>query len=146
MATCDLVISAGGKPGNSLNLRHAFAGDTSPTTFCDRLAKGLNILANDTSTKVILINLLGSIDRAQEVAEVIAEFIQHENSDPGSQNYRESHFPSLVVRLAGSEFNLIKDFLATLKTQDDALIMVENLDEAVTQAVRLAKSAVYNKV
>ncbi|MBH8573883.1 succinate--CoA ligase subunit beta [Nostocaceae cyanobacterium CENA369] len=146
MATCDLVISAGGKPGNSLNLRHAFAGDTSPTTFCDRLAKGLNILANDTSTKVILINLLGSIDRAQEVAEVIAEFIQHENSDHGSQNHRESHFPSLVVRLAGSEFNIIKDFLATLKTQDDALIMVENLDEAVTQAVRLAKSAVYNKV
>ncbi|MFN6565939.1 ATPase [Nostoc minutum NIES-26] len=146
MATCDLVVSAGGKPGNCLNLRHAFVTDTSPTTFCDRLAKGLNILAADTSTQVILINLLGSIPQAEELAEVIAKFVQNDNSDNGSRIRQESAFPRLVVRLAGSDFNVAKNFLATLKTQDDTLIMVEDLDEAVAQAVRIAKSGVYNKV
>lgn len=145
MATSDLVIDAGGKLGNCLNLRHAFVTDTLPTTFCDRLAKGLNILAADTSTEVILINLLGSIPQAEEVVEIIAKFVQYDNSDNVSKIRRESDLPRLVVRLAGSDFNVVKELLAKLN-RGNALIMVEDLDEAVAEAVRLAKSAVYNKV
>ena len=59
---------------------------------------------------------------------------------------RESDFPRLVVRLAGSDFNVANNFLATLKTQSDALILVENLDEAVAEAVRLTKPTAYKKV
>ncbi|MBH8565746.1 succinate--CoA ligase subunit beta [Nostoc sp. CENA67] len=154
MATFDLVVSAGGQPGNSLNLRHAFPTDTSPTTFCDRLAKGLSILASDKSIQVILINLLGSVPQAEEVAQVIAKFVQHENSEINSQflgkngngTLRESDFPRLVVRLAGSDFNAANNFLATLKTRGDALILVENLDEAVAEAVHLTKPTAYKKV
>ncbi|YAF97303.1 MAG: ATP-grasp domain-containing protein [Nodularia sp. CChRGM 3473] len=154
MATLDLVTSAGGKPGSCLNLRHAFLTDISPTTFCDRLAKGLNILAADKSIQVILINLLGSVPQAEEVADIITNFVQHDKSaaksagsgSHGSRSRRESHLPRLVVRIAGSEFNVAKDFLATLKTQSDALIVVENLDEAVTEAVRLAKPTAHKKV
>lgn len=153
MATLDLVTSAGGKPGSCLNLRHAFLTDVSPTTFCDRLAKGLNILAADKSIQVILLNLLGSVPQTEEVSEIISNFVQQDHPEIKSQTVkvssrtrRESHFPRLVVRIAGSEFNVAQNVLATLNTQTDALIVVENLDEAVAEAVRLAKPTAYKKV
>ncbi|MDB9371875.1 succinate--CoA ligase subunit beta [Nodularia sphaerocarpa] len=152
MATLDLVTSAGGKPGTCLNLRHALVTDVSPTTFCTRLAKGLNILAADKSIQVILLNLLGSVPQTEEVANIISNFVQqehHEIKSPtvrvSSRTRRESHFPGLVVRITGSEFDVAKDFLASLNTQADALIVVENLDDAVVEAVRLAKPIAYKK-
>ncbi len=155
MATFDLVVGTGGKPGICLNLRHSFLTDTSPTTFCDRLTKGLNILAADKSTQVILINLLGSVPQAEEVAQVIAKFVQHETSELTSQvattngnsnrSRQQYHLPHIVVRLAGSEFDMAKNFLTTLKTQNNALIVVENLDEAVAEAVRFTKPVAAKK-
>jgi succinyl-CoA synthetase beta subunit len=64
----------------------------------------------------------------------------------GNKNRRESHFPRLVVRLAGSEFETARKYIATLKTPTDGpIVVVENLDEAVAEAVRLAKSTAYNR-
>ncbi|MBW4645214.1 MAG: succinate--CoA ligase subunit beta [Goleter apudmare HA4340-LM2] len=154
MATLDLVANSGGKPGVCLNLRHAFLTDSSPTTFCDRLEKGLKILAADKSIQVILINLLGSIPQATELAEVIAQFLQQNTNEPkpqavrsnGSKSRREGSLPRLVVRLAGSDFDAAKEYLTTLKIQGDVLTVVENLDEAVSEAVRFAKSTAYKKV
>lgn len=154
MATLDLVANSGGKPGVCLNLRHAFLTDKSPTTFCDRLEKGLKILAADKSIQVILINLLGSIPEATKLAEVIAHFLQQNNRElksqavrsNGSKTRREVLLPRLVVRLAGSDFDAAKKYLATIKNQDDVLIVVENLDEAVAEAIRFAKSTAYKKV
>jgi succinyl-CoA synthetase beta subunit len=142
MATFDLVVSTGGNPGQSMNLRHGFLSDTSPTTFCDRLAKGLDILAADHSIQVILINLLGSIPKPEAAAEVITKFIQDHSQENlpsyNDRNYPEYDIPRLVIRLAGSELNAAKDLLATLENQGE-LILVEDLDEAVAQAVRLTK-------
>ncbi|WP_414543307.1 ATP-grasp domain-containing protein [Nostoc sp. CCY0012] len=154
MATLDLVTSAGGKPGICLNLRHALLTDISPTTFCDRLAKGLNILAADKSIQVILLNFLGSVPQADEVIEIITKFVENHKKDTKSQNGRssspksrkESCFPRLVIRIAGSEFNVAKDALDKLQQESDALTVVENLDEAVAEAVRLAKPIAYKKV
>jgi succinyl-CoA synthetase beta subunit len=150
MATLDLVANSGGKPGICLNLRHASATDMS-TTFRGRLEKGLKSLAADRSIQVILINLLGSIPQAAEVAEAIANFVQLDknefHSHNGSRSGRESCLPRLVIRLAGSELNTARKYLATLKTQGDVpVIVVENLDEAVTEAVRLVKPSVHKKV
>jgi len=147
MATLDLVANAGGKPGVCLNLRHAFLTDTTPTTFGDRLETGLKILAADKSIQVILINFLGSIPHPQQLAEIIAKFVQQDNNElklkivrsNGSKIPRDVNVPTLVVRLAGSEWNEAKNYLATLETHSNALIVVENLDEAVEVAVRLAK-------
>ncbi|MBD6619163.1 succinate--CoA ligase subunit beta [Komarekiella sp. 'clone 1'] len=147
MATLDLVSNAGGKPGVCLNLRHAFLTDTAPTTFRDRLDIGLKILNADKSIQVILINFLGSIPQSEEVTEVIAKFVQQDKSElksqvvrsNGSKSRREPNLLPLVVRLAGSEFNAAREYFAELKTHTDALIVVENLDEAVDKAVRLAK-------
>jgi len=153
MATLDLVANAGGKPGVCLNLRHAFLTDTAPTTFRDRLETGLKILAADKSIQVILINFLGNIPQSEEVTEVIAKFVQQDNNElqsqvarsNGSKSRREFHFPPLVIRLAGSEFDPARKYLATLKTYSDTLIVVENLDEAVEKAIRLAKSTASKK-
>jgi succinyl-CoA synthetase beta subunit len=146
MATFDLVASTGGNPGQSMNLRHGFISDTSPTTFCDRLAKGLDILTADKSIQVILINLLGSIPKPEAAAEVIAKFIQdhsHETvTTQNRRNYPEFDIPRLVIRLAGSELNAAKDLLTPLEEQGE-LVLVEDLDEAVAQAVRLTKSTTY---
>ncbi|MDZ8183789.1 MAG: succinate--CoA ligase subunit beta [Nostoc sp. ChiSLP02] len=153
MATLDLVANTGGKPGVCLNLRHAFLTDTTPTTFCDRLKTGLKILTADTSIQVILINFLGSIPQTEEVTEVLAEFVQQDNEalklqvvrSNGSKIPPDRDFPSLVVRLAGSELNAAKKYLATLKTKKNSIVVVENLDEAVEVAVRLAKPTANKK-
>ncbi|WP_414527476.1 ATP-grasp domain-containing protein [Nodularia chucula] len=153
MATLDLVTSVGGKAGSCLNLRHAFLTDVSPTTFCDRLAKGLNILAADKSIQVILLNLLGSVPQTEEVTAIIRNFVQPEHPETksttvrgSSRTRRDSHFPRLVVRIAGSEFNMAQNFLASVETDTDTLIVVENLDEAVAAAVHLAKLTGHKKV
>ncbi|AFY42661.1 succinate--CoA ligase subunit beta [Nostoc sp. PCC 7107] len=148
MATFDLVVSLGGKPSHPLNLRHGLLTDILPTSFGDRLAKGLNLLAADKSIQVILINLLGSIPQAEATAQVIAKFIQ-DHSEPerthSSRSRQELSLPCLVVRLAGSELNVAKDLLATLENQGE-IVLVEDLDEAVAQAIRLAKPATYQSV
>ncbi|MGH1395324.1 MAG: ATP-grasp domain-containing protein [Trichormus sp.] len=151
MATCDLVASAGGKPGMCLNLRHASIIDTSPTTFSDRLIKGLNILAADQSIQVILINLLGSIPQPEAAATAIVDFVLRYQGEVSSSmvrsngSKREHTLPKLVIRLAGSELKAAKDVLAPLETDYDGLIVVENLDEAVAAAVNLVKSPGYKK-
>ncbi|MFB2770651.1 ATP-grasp domain-containing protein [Pelatocladus sp. BLCC-F211] len=154
LATLDSVVNAGGKPGVCLNLRHAFPTDTLPTTFRDRLDRAINILAADKSIQVILINFLGSVPQSGEVAEVIANFLQHQKNEIKTQTLRsnsnksrqETHLPRLVVRLAGSEFNAARKYLTTLKVPSDAsIVVVENLDEAVAQAVNLAKATAHRK-
>ncbi|TBR61169.1 ATPase [Westiellopsis prolifica IICB1] len=149
LATLDLVVNAGGKPGVCLNLRHAFPTDTLPTTFRDRLDKAINILAADKSIQVILINFLGSVPQSEEVAEVIANLVQHHKNEIKTQalrsnsnkSRRENNLPRLVVRLAGSEFNAARKYLTALKVPSDvSIVVVENLDEAVAEAVNLAKA------
>ena len=102
----------------------------------------------DKNIQVILINLLGSIPQAEATAQVIAKFIQ-DHSEPerthSSRSRRDLSFPGLVVRLAGSELNVAKDLLGTLENQGE-IVLVEDLDEAVAQAVRLAKPATYQSV
>jgi len=160
LTTLDAVVDAGGKPDVCLNLRHSFITDTAPTTFCDRLEIGLNILGIDEGIHVILINFLGTIPGMCQIAEVIGKFVQSDPStikfplpaklttkSSGIKNKGKGHLPQLVVRLGGSEFNSAREYLTSLslnlmqsKAQHDRLIVVENLDEAVKAAVRLANS------
>jgi succinyl-CoA synthetase beta subunit len=150
LTTLDAVVNAGGKFGVSLNLRHSFLTDTTPTTFCDRLETGLKLLAADKSIQVILMNFLGTIPQVSQMPEVIANFIKLDPKElkshltNGSKNLPK-YLPRLVVRLAGSDFDEAKKYLATLKLESETLIVVENLDEAVKQAVRLAKLPAYKR-
>lgn len=155
LATMDLVNNMGGKPGVCLNLRHASPIDISPTTFRSRLETALRLIGADRSIQVILINLLGSIPQATEIAQVITDFVQHKNNELKSDNSRgnsgkhrrEHNLPRLVIRLAGSEFDSAKQELTALKSENDdiPILVVENLDEAVTQAVSFARNAASKK-
>ena len=149
MATLDLVVSNGGKPGASLNLRHAFLTDTAPTTFNTRLEKALQILAADKSIQVILINFLGSIPQAAEVAEVVGNFIEQQSSyssegfvSNSTRNSRGGFFtPKLVLRLAGSDLDTVKKYLSNFENSgENSILLVESLARAVAQAVKLIKT------
>ncbi|NET73487.1 MAG: succinate--CoA ligase subunit beta, partial [Sphaerospermopsis sp. SIO1G2] len=145
LTTLDAVVNAGGKPGVLLNLRHSFLTDIKPTTFCDRLEKGLKILASETNIKVILINFLGAIPDVKQMSEIINNFVQTDSteskpsiSNGSSQKSQTTTLPKLVVRLAGVDFNQTREELAKFSTENQQLIIVENLGEAVKQAVSLA--------
>ena len=155
LATMDLVSNMDGKPGVCLNLRHASPIDVSPTTFRTRLETALKLIGTDKSIHVILINLLGSIPQATEIAQVITDFVQNQNNElkyhnspnNGSKHRREHSLPRLILRLAGSEFESAKKELTTLISENDDIpvLIVENLDEAVAEAVRLASRATSKK-
>jgi len=153
LTTLDAVVSASGKPGKCVNLRHAYMSDTASTTFCDRLISSLKTLAEDQSIQVILINFLGTIPQVDQLPEIITKFLQSDRNEitsqvsdsNGNQSQQQLNLPRLVLRLAGSEFNDPRKYLATLKTPNQPLIVVENLDEAVKEAVRLAKLPVVKK-
>jgi len=140
LATLDLVTHGGGKPGVCLNLKQGYGCEPSTTAFSDRLEQGLEILAQDKSTQVILLNLLGSVATSGEVAQVITNFLQRHETDNSSKSRYDSNFPRLVVRLAGSDLGLAKKLLTSVK-----VTVLESLDEAVTEAVRLTKSPVSKK-
>lgn len=150
LTTLDAVFNAGGKPGVSFNLRHSFLADTTPNTFGDRLATSLRNLASDKSIQVILVNFLGTIPDVSQMPEVIADFIHldlQELKPPLSTTSKNKsrHLPRLVFRLAGAEFQDAKKHLTALNSESDTLIVVESLNEAVAQAVRLAKLPAYKK-
>lgn len=152
MTTLDSVANAGGKPGTCLNLRHSSLTDTSHTTFSDRLETALHMMADNKNTQVILINFLGTIPESGRVSDAIDKFIQnfgkgskpHIGRSNGHKSLRSKKFPRLVLRLAGSEYNTDREYLAGLKTPGNlAVVVVENLDEAVNQAVRVVSSVTY---
>jgi succinyl-CoA synthetase beta subunit len=155
LTTLDAIVNAGGKPGKCVNLRHLFIGDTVSTNFCDRLISSLTSLADDQSSQVILVNFLGTIPQVNQLPEIITKFLQPDRGEitsqipdsNGSKNFHQIELPHLVLRLAGSEFNHVRKYLATMKTSNQLIIVVvvENLDQAVKEAVRLAKLSVVKK-
>ncbi len=151
LTTMDLVVYAGGKPGMCLNLRHASPIDTSPTTFRSRLEKALQILARDRTIKVILINLIGTIPQVSEFVEVIENcYLQQSPTGSTTQgsnrlgvngDHNGLQVPQLVIRLAGTDFELAKTDLKALQISKNLPITIaDNLDTAVTEAVNLTKT------
>lgn len=134
MATLDLVTDAGSKPATCLNVGHGRNLNTSPLAFCDRLALGLEFFCQNTNIKVVLINIVGSVPTALEIASVITNFV-HRQEDHSSASKTRSHpYPRFIVRLADLELEAAREQLKTVQVP-----LVENLDEAVEQTVRLAK-------
>jgi succinyl-CoA synthetase beta subunit len=153
LTTLDEVVNAHGKPGKCVNLRHSFMSDTKLTTFGDRLISSLTSLASDVNSQVILVNFLGTIPQVDQLPEIITKFLHLDrieitsqmSSSNGNKNQQPLNLPYLVLRLAGSEFNHVRENLVPLQTSNQSLIVVENLDEAVKEAVHLAKLSVQKK-
>lgn len=134
MATLDLVTDAGGKPATCLNVGHGRNLNTSPLAFCDRLSQGLEFFCQNKNIKVVLINIVGSVPTALEIASVITKFVQRQEEHPPATKTRSYPYFRLIVRLVGSELDAATEQLTTVQVP-----LVENLDEAVEQTVRLAK-------
>lgn len=141
MATLDLVTeSARSKPAACLNVGHGRNTDSTAPSFGDRVAQGLEFLSGDKNIQVILVNILSSVPTCLEVAEAIALFAQQHERTNASKTRTHSHHPHLVVRLAGSDLDAARELLAQVQ-----IPLVENLDEAVAEAARLAKPSAARK-
>ena len=125
MATLDLAIQSKGKPANFLNLRLNDNREMT-NTLSDRLINSLDLVTQDKKVTVVLINIIGTIQPMEELAEAIAEYIKQLNPSD-----RQIEF---VLRLMGSNLEIAKKQLNGLSVE-----ILENLDEAVSKAVSLAK-------
>ncbi len=117
MATMDLVKYYGGQPANFLDI----GGSSNPQKVVD----ALSIITSDTHVKSILFNIFGGITRCDDVANGIVTATQKLNLGR-----------PLVIRLTGTNEELALDIL-----KRHGLTAGTDMDEAVKQAVKLAKAA-----
>lgn len=124
MSTLDLLYKAKGKPANFVDLGGEYRQCCPPSVMQERLKQGLELIAQARSTKVILVNILGSISCLQ-VAEAIASFLKWQSTN--------RQLPALVVRLAGEQFQAAEALLTAMN-----IPVFEALDQAVAATVTIA--------
>lgn len=125
MATLDAVTHAQGKPANFVNLG-SLERDFASSALRERAQLGLELVAQDKSVKVILVNILGSAEAGGEVTSAVAGYLERK-----ARANRPIH---VVLRLFGGDRDAARERLGKLPVQ-----LAESLDEAVSQAVSLAK-------
>lgn len=167
-ATLDLVYRAKGKPANCLIVGGYATWDSwSVSSPVQQLQSALQQLAQAKGIRVVLVNILSNLAASQQVAEVIASFLlsQAERSPAlsttdrtertmgsysrsrqersngtralGRSSASEAQLPHFVIRMVGENLDSAKERLA-----DFPVHWVDNLDEAVVQAISLAKSSI----
>lgn len=113
MATMDIIKLYGAEPANFL--------DVGGSADKERVAEALKIISSDQNVKGILINIFGGIMRCDIIAEgVLAAAKEINLSIP------------LVVRLAGTNFELGKEILSNSKLQ---IVAANDLDDAARKIV-----------
>ena len=117
MATMDLVKYYGGEPANFLDI----GGSSNP----EKVVNALRIITADPSVKVILFNIFGGITRTDDVANGI---VTATKANP-------LKIP-IVIRLTGTNEEIAMKIL-----QDNGFTASADMDQAVEQAVALAKSS-----
>jgi len=147
MATMDLVCQAGGKPASFLNIGGETQWNASSDAMRDRLGKGLEQMTQTRQVRVLLVNLVSSLIPCNEISDVIAAFLKRRVREPrGISEIRPDtlithtvRIPQMVVRLVGSECDRAKTQLAGTQ-----VAFIDNLDEAVSRTVSLAKAVTRN--
>ncbi|MHB1328510.1 MAG: ADP-forming succinate--CoA ligase subunit beta [Gemmatimonadales bacterium] len=117
MATMDLVKYYGGDPANFLDI----GGSSNP----EKVINALRIITSDPAVKVILFNIFGGITRTDDVANgIVAATKQFAVNLP------------IVIRLTGTNEREAVQILTGA-----GMTALNDMDEAVKQAVALAKEA-----
>lgn len=139
MATMDLIGQAGGKLLHFLNIGSDTHHDWQPDILCQRLEAGLELLVRNKQIKVILINVVSGTVSCDRVSLSIARFLRP--PAPARAHYKDevritrgTPMPKIVVRLLGSQLDQAKENLSGTPA-----IVMDDLDEAVVQAVTLSK-------
>ncbi len=125
MATLDAVAHEGGKPANFVNMGSLDSYDA-PNALRDRTELGMELVAQDKSVKVILINILGSASKSEEITAAVAGYLE--------RKARANRHIQVVLRLVEVDADAVKKLLGQLPVQ-----LARTLDEAATQAVSSAK-------
>ncbi len=119
MATMDMIKHAGGAPANFLDI----GGGASP----ERTAKAFNLVLDDDSVKVILVNIFAGINRCDWVAEGIVSALQK----------NPTNIP-LVVRLSGTN---VAEGREIIINSGLPILIADTLAEAATLAVQQLQSS-----
>jgi succinyl-CoA synthetase beta subunit len=117
MATMDLVKFYGGEPANFLDI----GGSSNP----EKVVNALKIITADPAVKAILFNIFGGITRTDDVA----------NGIVAATRLFRVNVP-IVIRLTGTNEAMAFEIL-----KGAGMRALSDMDEAVKQAVQLAKEA-----
>lgn len=125
MATLDAVTHQGGKPANFVNigsLDRYYAANA----LRDRADLGLELVAQDKSVKVILVNILGSASKTEEIIAAVAGYLE--------RKARANRHIQVVLRLVEIDADAVKKRLGQLPVQ-----LASTLDEAAAASVSSVK-------
>jgi succinyl-CoA synthetase beta subunit len=125
MATLDAVTHQGGKPANFVNmgsLEHYEAANA----LRDCAELGLELVAQDKNVKVILVNILGSASKSEEMIAAVAGYLE--------RKARANRHIQVVLRLVEIDADAVKKRLGQLPVQ-----LASTLDEAAATSVSSAK-------
>ncbi|MEG4858646.1 succinate--CoA ligase subunit beta [Microcoleus sp. K1-B6] len=125
MATLDAVTHQGGKPANFVNigsLDRYYAANA----LRDRVELGLELVAQDKSVKVILVNILGSASKTEEIIAAVAGYLE--------RKARANRHIQVVLRLVEIDAEAVKKRLGQLPVQ-----LASTLDEAAAASVSSVK-------
>lgn len=156
MATMDLVGQAGGATASFLNIGGETRWDATPDLLKQRLGQGLELMSQQKSIRVILINLISSLVPCDDISEVILAYLERRSLKPPTTALHAhpirsspvrsdpvfsatNRGPALVVRLVGCQSDR-----ARLELEGAQLSLIENLDEAVTEAISFVKAELPN--
>lgn len=119
LATMDMVVNAGGRPANFMDVR--------PMATRDHVAEGIRLLVNDKRVKVILVMAMGGgLLHCDTVAEGLSTL------------FRQTGAAKPVVYYAAGTGKEISEL--TLRNQGIPAAITGSMEEAVEEAVRIAGS------
>ena len=119
MATMDMIMHAGGKPANFLDI----GGGASP----ERTAKAFNLVLSDANVECVLVNIFAGINRCDWIADGVVLALEK----------IELEVP-LVVRLSGTNVDAGRKII---KASGLPVILADTLQEAADKAVLAWKKA-----
>ena len=125
MATLDAVTHQGGKPANFVNMGSLDRYDAA-NALRDRAQLGLELVAQDKNVKVILVNILGSASKSEEIIAAVAGYLE--------RKARANRHIQVVLRLVEIDADAVKKRLGQLPVQ-----LASTLDEAAATSVSSAK-------
>lgn len=125
MATLDAVAHQGGKPANFVNMGSLDRYEAA-NALRDRTELGLELVAQDKTVKVILINILGSASKSDEITAAVVGYLE--------RKARANRHLQVVLRLVEVDTDAVKKRLGQLPVQ-----LASTLDEASAKAVSSAK-------
>ncbi|TAF38553.1 MAG: succinate--CoA ligase subunit beta [Oscillatoriales cyanobacterium] len=108
MATLDAVAHQRGKPANFVNLGSLDRYDA-VNALRDRTELGLELVAQDKSVKVILVNILGSASKSEEIITAVAGYLE--------RKARANRHIQVVLRLVEIDADAVKKRFGQLPVQ-----------------------------